>query len=216
MPKLICLIAVVLGSTVSLAAMAARSVALPTMETSTVHGGHSNTISCVTANMHTPSAYGGGDDGVQMAFHIYAFNFKNLSDTPQDVTINILPGTKMQSQNSGGMTGGVPYVDVPGKEVTSPYAMNFHIGAYADVLQEIGFFSNGADTSIVPVFSGVPNGAPQICVSVKSWLSVSISVAQDRGAIIGSVTSKSHRGMGKADSWHSAPISFLINGGRPF
>lgn len=199
------------------AALGARRVALPTMEVETVHGGHSTTISCTTANMLAPSAYGAaGDDGVQMTFHIYSFNFKNLSDVTQNVRIRVLPGTRLESKKSDGMNTGIPHLWNPTRSVDSSYNMNFSIGPYADVKQDVGFFATGEQTTIKPMFEDVPNGAPHVCISLHSWLSVEIVVEEDRGAVLGSVTTKAHRGMGKTDSWQSTPISFQINGGRPF
>lgn len=202
------------------AAWAVRKVALPTMEVSTMHGGVMTngggaTTTCVTANMLASANYQGGN-GVKLAYHIYTFNFKNLSAVGQNLTLTVLPGTKVESQNSEQPDHGIPTSPVKTKSITTPHNLDYYLGPNADGRLEVAFFASADDVTIVPVQAGISDGPEQVCIGVNSTLSVSLQVAEDRGAVLASVTAKAHRGYGMVDLWMSAPISFQINGGRPF
>lgn len=207
------------------AAEASRKVSLPTMRTSTVHGGKSAAgETCVTGNMLGADSYGpASDDGVRLAYHSYNFSFKNISSVPQTVTVTSLPGTLLTSAHSNGMTGGVPDQTGQSRSLSSSQSQGTVIPAGGTADLAVTFATTTLAAGIYPYDPSIytesmtdANGPPQICLSLNSTLNAEISVAEDRGAVLGAVVATSHRGFGRLDNWQSAPISFQLNGGRPF
>ena len=173
-------------------------------------------MTCITADMVSYTNY--ADAGVTSVVQSYKVSLKNLSDVAQDVTVTILPGTWVLSQNSAGAGNGIPFVLRPTREVTSPHNIPVHLPAHGQGSTTITFGSTDTAYSIDAIDgSNVDcSGAPQVCLRQESSLILRISVAQDRGAILANLTATAHRCSGSKDHYLQPPIAFQINGGRPF
>lgn len=195
---------------------AARVVSLPPLTQDSVAGARMGTTVCITANMLSPSNY--ADVGVTSIVHNYKIALKNLSDTPQDVTISILPGSYVESQNSGGAGNVVPDQNRPRREVGATSSFSVHLPANGQTLEHINVAATDSAYSIDKIDGTSVDcaGTQQVCLKQVSYMIFQISVAQDRGAVVANLSSSAHRCSGSVDHYLQPPVAFQINGGRPF
>ena len=209
------------------AALASRSLTVPPLTQETAHGGlltapdGVNKMTCVTADMTGPGSYENNDGGVVSVNQRYKIAFQNLSSTNQNVTISILPGTKMSGSHSRGNGDRIPDTANTPREINSAVPISFTLSPSgtpgSSSVQDVNFTSNATASNISPPDPGVTcTGAPQVCLYQQSTLILSLTIAEDRGAVLANITSSSHRCSGYIDHYIQPPIGFQVNGGRPF
>lgn len=202
-------------------AYAARTIFIPPLHQDTVHGGIVSGQVCYTADMLAPITYGNSgttDAGVQSTNHSFKISFQNLSATPQNISISLMPGTKVTGRNSRGGANGVPDTDNPTRSLSSPLTGNITLGPLSDGSYDITFGTNSTASAIYPFDSTsvICAGPQQTCSSQQSTLILKIEIAEDRGAVQANITSTAHRCAGHVDHYLQPPLMYQINGGRPF
>jgi hypothetical protein len=220
-----------------LAAHAARTAWVPPIRISSVAGGvifdGTNNRVCTTADMKQTDYAGPSTDGVCYGHHTIEISLRNVSDVPQPTRVVILKDSWMRSNHTRGATSSIP--EFTGGEVVtaSDYVTGwstipaqgratFAFSGFCDnsrcyIRQEVGPTPGQVvgGTSF-PVHPSPCTGTVQVCIASSSELSLRIEVNENRGAILGHITTGAHRGGGSTDHYAQPPFDVFINGGRAF
>lgn len=224
----------------ALPAQAGRSVTIPPITLSTVHGGAMPlgtgtpppTQTCVTADM-IPGAYAGLNDGVRSAVHSLNLAISNISTIDQTVRVLIQAGSNAGSNNSGGAANGIPLVGGPsisfttdylsGEFVIPPggqydYALITHCHDTLCKIEEIGPAAGAVikGTYFPSTVAAGCAGNPQVCLTLTTNFRLKVLVNEDRGAIQAHATALAHRCNGFVDHFSMPPYATYVNGGRAF
>lgn len=229
---------VVLGSD----AWAARTISLFPIHMDTVAGGAMGTVTagmysavsataCVTADIIYPPAAGAG--GVVTAYHSYKINLRNISDLEQTVRITIEKGSQVSSavsQPGSGIPNGPKRSVTVGADSTYAVKLAKSSALTGDSLTVDLFIGCSKSTcwiahpgglaagSVDPLVAtqACPVSAQAICMTANSDVHLRLSVDEDRGAVVGSISTAAHRQCGYKDHYIEPPPFVQINGGRPF
>jgi hypothetical protein len=210
--------------TLSSVAEAARSVAIPPMRSQTIAGGALGSTTCVSADVPP----GVGNSGVLKANQQYTINLRNLSNIVQTVTVII--ERESQAETQYGMTA-APELTGPTLKVSSEASYRVvlqpssgGVGVSSSETVEVSCTKNTCwiaypGGSIGSAVGKAPNcNQPEavVCLAVTSRLNVRLEVAEDRGAVSGTISVSAHRECGWKDHYVSPPTFLQINGGRAF
>jgi hypothetical protein len=212
-------------------AEAGRKLTLPPIHLHSIHGGAksdaSGGTSCISAGLFNVAPNPDNGAGVAVALHTVAFSFRNLSPIDQTVRLVIEPGTLVESFKSS--TNNTPIPDATGPTAAINSASQAAVVVPGNATRRIevqlicnpNFCEINLNGATIAGQGGatLPGGAcagSVTCLSVRSSSTMHILVDQDRGAILGSIATASHRGCGYIDNNLIPPPSFQLNGGRPF
>lgn len=209
-------------------AWAVRSTALFPVDMDTIHGGYKSSIVCGSADM-LPAAFM-ADGGVFAAYHTYLFSFRNLSTTiPQTVSVILEAQSSMDTRYSA--TEAAPVSTGPSRTVTSDNTYTFVLGpgavssvAYAAGcsrgscwMERNGSVILGSHDPLEPNACDPANVAStNVCFGLRTHMNFRLSILEDRGAVLASLSTLSHRACGWKDKYQQPPPYIVINGGRPF
>lgn len=210
-------------------AHAVRTTAVMPIQMNTAHGGSNGGAAsyCITADMTQPvgaftpsSPFASSAGMLASATHWYSFNFRNLSTIPQNVTINIEMGSKIKSTYS--VNQPAPISTGPNTAITSNKSVGVTLGIGESKTFNIlvgcsqsSCWIGGDGGTLAGSVDSSPTHDMQ-CLVIESQMQFSLSVAQDRGAVIASIATSAHRHFGYVDKYMQPPPFILINGGRPF
>ena len=213
-------------------AEAGRKLTLPPIHLHSVHGGAKSYplgagTSCISAGLFNVTPNPNDGAGVAVAYHSVAFSFRNLSPIDQTVRLVIEPGTIIESWKSSAHNQPVPdatgpttsvsgasqaAVIVPGNETRRIEAMLICNPSFCEISLNGQTIAGQGNATL----QGGNCAGSVTCLSIRSSSTMHVLVDQDRGAILGSVATASHRGCGSIDNNLIPPPSFQLNGGRPF
>jgi hypothetical protein len=212
--------AVALGLLLCPGAEAARTISLPPLRMASTHGGVTQMNTCISADMLGYAAYGRDGttfDGVQSVDHTYTIYLKNLSSVDQNVTVTLLPGTFAKGVYSDPPDSGVPNKENTAHGLSGSPSIDILLPPNGDSKRDFKFTSNDGGSAISPFESSVEcTGIKRTCIMQESVIVLQIKVAEDRGAVQANLTATAHRCFGNTDHYVQPPISFQVNGGRPF
>ncbi len=210
-------------------AHAVRTTAVMPIQMNTVHGGSNGGAAsyCVTADMQQPvgsftpaSSFASSAGMLASGTHWYTFNFRNLSAIQQDITISVEPGSQIKANYSTNQPA--PATTGPSTAVSGIKKINIGLGPNASKTFNILVGCSQSSCWIAGdggTLAGTVDSSPthdMQCLSIVSQMQFSLSVAQDRGAVIASIATSAHRHFGYADKYQQPPPFILVNGGRPF
>lgn len=222
--RLLCLLA--LGSLcIASRSLASRSMALPPLRSSTIAGGTVSGSNCVSADVPP----GTGNSGVVKAYQQYRISLRNLSNIQQTVSIAIERDTSISANY--GMS--IPDVTGPNMKMSSDASFSVTLQPAAatsgsSTSQVISMFCSknncwlghpaGSVGTVEAMLSGTcgPFSNQVSCLSIDTLLNLRLVVAEDRGAVSGTVSVSAHRECGWKDHYTSPPTFIQINGGRAF
>jgi hypothetical protein len=215
-------------------ANAARSIKIVPIRVYTAHGGRIGGTGCFTADMEPawgvpPASI--ADMGVSNSSQRLSLVLTNLSTINQTVTLTAKAGSSVLLANSGGsatavgsITGANPILAAdwssPAFVIPAGGSLNGEVEARCNDSQcGIQWNPNNGNPSSMIFGTNPPAscaGTPQICLVQETNLTLSLSVAEDRGGIQGHIFASAHRCNGLKDHFLAPPPSIAINGGRPF
>ncbi len=212
---------------------AARTVKVIPIRMNSVSGGVLDGVPCRQADVSTGEVLGTVQkDGPVTINHLYSVTLRNVSDVEQTVRIRLEGGSSLSAFYSGPGEGrtnlhGTPVVMNDHFDTTVTLApSNQGAGALRTVQIEMGCSRAtcwgsiyGASSTFVGSRENVGACDPTkqvACISMITLFNVRITVEEDRGAVLGSISGAAHRGCGLKDHYVETPPFIQINGGRPF
>lgn len=221
-------------------AEANRTLVLPMFSQSSMHGGVSPTGTvCVAANMLYPTGSGASlpPGQVGTANHIFILRLQNISATPQTVTVGL---NSLHVQTSISQTDAEGITTASGPSVTTApsltknvlnipanglKAWNFVVACSGSncAMGEANYLEyaiTGGGSSSYPDIDNVRaqycTDTNRNCLAQSTSMQITLDIAQDRGALIGSLSTWVHRCNGWTDLTNGGIVSLQLNGGRAF
>lgn len=182
-------------------------------------------VDCGSADMLTVDNY--IDSGVDYGLHYLNIFLTNISPILQTITIKVLPGTLVASGNSAGGVYNTPAnpASPPTRSISTETAItgmiNDPLAPGQSKIYTLTYQCNSAVCKILPLDTSFPatctsGGVPQACLSMGSYTLFKIEITENKGAVIGNLTTSVHRACGSVDKMGEPPPTMAINGGRAF